>query len=267
MLPLPRPRPDVEQVRRGLARLAGLHLDPAAEVPGHPRADDLLLAPDDGPVVLGDPRRLRPVVVAVLLTALATWLLLHVTAGGSPSPVQLVPGTPLAVGATSAPAPTPTVPAAGSASGASSSTADATPAPEVVVQVVGQVVHPGLVTLPAGSRVADAVRAAGGLRARGSSGGLNLARVLVDGEQVVVSPDATPDAAAPAAGPGAPSVVNLNSATVADLDTLPGVGPVMAARILDWRAAHGRFTSVDQLREVSGVGARTFERLKPHVRV
>ena len=62
-------------------------------------------------------------------------------------------------------------------------------------------------------------------------------------------------------------VVDLNTATAAELDTLPGVGPVMSARILEWRATHGRFASVDQLREISGIGARTFERLAPHVRV
>jgi competence protein ComEA len=138
----------------------------------------------------------------------------------------------------------------------------------VVVQVVGQVRHPGLVSLPRGSRVADAVAAAGGLVRGGSSGGLNLARVLADGEQVVVSPEAVA-APGPASSDAASAsaVVDLNSATASDLDTLPGVGPVMAGRILDWRTAHGRFTSVDQLREVSGIGARTFDRLKPHVRV
>ena len=129
--------------------------------------------------------------------------------------------------------------------------------------------HPGLVTLPAGSRVADAVLAAGGLVRGGSSGGLNLARQVVDGEQILVTPGAVASSGPVAATSGADvtAVVDLNAASATDLDTLPGVGPVMAARILDWRTAHGRFTSIDQLREVSGVGARTFERLRPHVRV
>jgi len=116
--------------------------------------------------------------------------------------------------------------------------------------------------------VADAIAAAGGLSKGGSSGELNLARPVVDGEQIVVSPDAPPAAPPPGAGGDAASVVvDLNTATAAELDTLPGVGPVMSARILEWRATHGRFASVDQLREISGIGARTFERLAPHVRV
>jgi competence protein ComEA len=138
---------------------------------------------------------------------------------------------------------------------------------EVVVHVIGEVRRPGIVTLPAGSRVSDAVEAAGGLRRGGSSGGLNLARALVDGEQVVVGPDA-PAEPARAAGPASPgSPLDLNSATLEQLDGLPGVGPVLAGRILDWRTAHGRFAAVDQLREVSGIGARTFEQLAPLVRV
>ena len=88
-----------------------------------------------------------------------------------------------------------------------------------------------------------------------------------EGLAVVVSPDAVATPAPAGTDAGATTVIDLNSATVSDLDSLPGVGPVMAGRILDWRTAHGRFTSIDQLREVSGIGARTFERLKPHVRV
>jgi len=212
---------------------------------------------------------LRPVVVAVAATALAAWAVVHLTSGGTPSALELAPGTPV-----------PSVsgvltgPSAGASGGASSNAASpsvgADPAVTdglVVVQVVGQVRRPGLVTVPLGSRVADAIAAAGGIARGGSSGGLNLARVLVDGEQVVVSPDAVPSPVPATTGAGATAVVDLNAATLGDLDTLPGVGPVMAGRILDWRTAHGRFTSVDQLREVSGIGARTFERLKPHVRV
>jgi len=211
---------------------------------------------------------LRPVVVAVAATALAAWGVVHLTAGGTPSTLELAPGTPV---------PSVSGVMTGPPTGASGGAASHGPAPtdvagraaggRVVVQVVGQVRHPGLVTVPLGSRVADAIAAAGGLARGGSSGGLNLARLLVDGEQVVVSPDAVPAPAPAGTDGGATAVVDLNAATVSDLDTLPGVGPVMAGRILDWRSAHGRFTSVDQLREVSGIGARTFERLKPHVRV
>jgi competence protein ComEA len=145
------------------------------------------------------------------------------------------------------------------------------------VQVLGEVRHAGLVSLPAGSRVADALQAAGGLVRGGGSGGLNLARLVVDGEQIVVAHD-TPSVAGPGGSStasgvgtsgagGTDAVVDLNAATVSDLDALPGVGPVMAGRILEWRTAHGRFASVDQLREISGIGARTFARLQPHVRV
>jgi len=107
--------------------------------------------------------------------------------------------------------------------------------------------------------------------AGGGSGALNLARVVGDGEQILVSPHAVaePPGSTSAGGTGAAAaqVVNLNTATASDLDALPGVGPVMAARILEWRVAHGRFAAIEQLREVSGIGAVTFERLKPHVRV
>ena len=226
--------------------------DPVLTVPG-PAEEE---APGEGPRV--EVRRaLRPVAVAVAATALAAWAVVRVTGGGPPSPVELVAGTPVPSvsgvlaphGAGVGPTPDPT------ASGGT-----------VVVHVVGQVLHPGLVSLAAGSRVADAVRAAGGLVRGGSSGGLNLARVVADGEQIVVAPDA-PTGPVPGAAAATAVVVDLNAATATDLDALPGVGPVTAARILDWRTAHGRFTTVDQLREVEGIGALTFERLRPHVRV
>jgi competence protein ComEA len=202
------------------------------------------------------PASARPVLVAVGVTALAAWLLLRTVTGGAPTPVALVPGTPMpAVSGSLTPRP-----------GASASPTDQ---PDLVVHVVGEVRVPGLVRLPPGSRVSDAIEAAGGLRKGGSSGGLNLARPLVDGEQVDVARDAAtaPPGAAGGATGGPSRPVDLNTATVADLDTLPGVGPVMAARILDWRTQHGRFASVDQLREVSGIGDRTFERLAPLVTV
>lgn len=138
--------------------------------------------------------------------------------------------------------------------------------PEVVVHVAGQVRRPGVVRLPAGSRVADAVRAAGGLRHDGRLGATNLARVVVDGERIEVGEDRA------ATTPGAPGAVaagplDLNSATAEQLDGLPGVGPVTAAKILAWRAAHDRFTSVDELAEVPGIGPKTLAELRPHVRV
>lgn len=200
------------------------------------------------------PGAAKPVLLAVAATALAAWLLLRTVTGGAPTPVALVPGTPVPVV---------------SGSAAAGPSASASPRPDLVVHVVGEVRKPGLVRLPPGSRVADAIEAAGGLRTGGSSGALNLARPLVDGEQVDVSREAQADPPPAANGTGgAPAgPVDLNTATLEQLDTLPGVGPVMAGRILDWRTQHGRFASVDQLREVSGIGDRTFERLAPLVTV
>jgi competence protein ComEA len=146
------------------------------------------------------------------------------------------------------------------------------------VHVVGQVNRPGLVRLPAGSRVADAIEAAGGARRGADLAALNLARLVVDGEQVhVPKPGEAPAAggtgvpgaaggvsAGGAGGAGGP-LVSLNTADVAALDTLPGVGPVLAQRIVDWRTEHGRFTSVDELGEVSGIGDKLMSQLRPKV--
>lgn len=148
------------------------------------------------------------------------------------------------------------------------------PAGSVVVSVVGKVRSPGLVTVPAGSRVADAVEAAGGALPGVDLTGVNLARRLEDGEQVPVGVPAAPDAggAAPAGdGAGAPASgggrVDLNRATASQLDSLPGVGPVTAERILEWRDRNGRFTRVEQLREVDGIGERRFSQLRTLVTV
>ncbi|MFJ6629826.1 helix-hairpin-helix domain-containing protein [Streptomyces sp. NPDC091376] len=148
----------------------------------------------------------------------------------------------------------------------------APPAGRIVVDVSGKVRRPGVLRLPAGSRVGDALRAAGGVRAGTDITGLNRARVLMDGEQVVVGVVPPPGLPAPGAvGPvgagsagGAP--VSLNSATVEQLDTLPGVGPVLAQHIVDYRTEHGGFRSVDELREVNGIGDRRFADLQPLVR-
>jgi competence protein ComEA len=149
-----------------------------------------------------------------------------------------------------------------------------TPAPDLVVHVTGAVRRPGLVELPAGSRVDAALSAAGGATHKADLASVNLARRLVDGEQIVVlrkgRSTAPPGGASgpPAdasASPGQP--VDLNTATLEQLDGLPGVGPVLAQRIIDWRTEHNRFSSVDELTEVSGIGERTLADLRPLVHV
>ncbi len=120
------------------------------------------------------------------------------------------------------------------------------PQTSVVVHVIGKVLHPGLVQLPPGSRVADAVAAAGGVTQAHADSTVNLARLLIDGEQVVVG------AAAP--GTNGSTTLSLSTATPEQLDALPGIGPVLAARIVTWRTAHGPFRSVDQLGDVPGIG-------------
>ena len=140
------------------------------------------------------------------------------------------------------------------------------------MHVAGRVRRPGLVRLPAGSRVHDAIRAAGGVTAGADLDAVNLARKLTDGEQVRVpgpgDPAPTPDAGATPGSPGAtPSApLDLNTATLEQLDALPGVGEVTAGRILAYRSAHP-FTTVDQLLEVPGIGQRRFDQLKDLVTV
>ncbi|MDX3849374.1 ComEA family DNA-binding protein [Streptomyces sp. AK02-01A] len=155
----------------------------------------------------------------------------------------------------------------------------------VVVDVGGKVRRPGVLRLPAGSRVADALRAAGGVKPGADLTGLNRARVLMDGEQVVVGGPAPPGSGAGGSASGGGSVsgvsggsgvggggaqgagpVSLNSGTVEQFDTLPGVGPVLARRIIDYRTQRGGFRSIGELREVNGIGERRFADLEPLVR-
>ncbi|OBK77785.1 ComEA family DNA-binding protein [Mycobacterium sp. 1164985.4] len=176
-------------------------------------------------------------------------------------------------------------------SSASPTPAAASPAADgpVVVSVVGLVHKPGLVTLATGARIADALTAAGGPLEGADLVGLNMARRITDGEQIVVgiapSPGEPPamgssvstgvaapaPANAPASGDGAGApaggTVDLNTATVEQLDTLPGIGPVTAAAIVAWRDANGRFTSVDQLGDVDGIGPARLEKLRNLVHV
>jgi competence protein ComEA len=140
----------------------------------------------------------------------------------------------------------------------------------VVIDVAGLVATPGVYELPPGSRVIDALQAAGGAMPGVSTSGLNLARVLVDGEQIAVGIPPASDASQPSTGaaPGdGGTPLDLNTATEADLDALPGVGPVIAGRIVAWRDEHGPFTSVDELLEVSGIGTATLANIAPLVHV
>ena len=187
--------------------------------------------------------------VAALLLVVWTWL--------DRPRVEPVPADPAgaAAGGAAAPGSTaseePAAPAVGEVAETSAT---------VVVSVVGLVARPGLVTLPSGSRVADAVEAAGGLLPEADPASLNLAAVVSDGQQVAVGVDGAAGGAVDAtggagAGPsGSGQRVNLNTATVADLDALPGIGPVLAGRIVAYRTAEGPFTSVDQLDDVPGIG-------------
>lgn len=157
--------------------------------------------------------------------------------------------------------------AAGQASG---STADrpevrlvpttAAPTP-LLVHVSGAVRHPGLVALPAGARVIDAVTAAGGPTESADQGAINLAARVTDGQQVVVPKRGAAPAGA-AAAPAASAPVSLSTATAEQLETLPRIGPALAARILAYRDAHGGFSSVDELGEVGGIGPKTLAGLK-----
>jgi len=137
----------------------------------------------------------------------------------------------------------------------------------VVVHVVGAVRHPGVYRLPAGSRTRDAVRRAGGAGRHADLGGVNLATRLADGEQVRV-PRRVPPAAAITGTDTAdepPAIVHLNSASAEQLDALDGIGPALAQRIVDYRASHGGFGSIDELDEVSGIGPVRLESLRPQL--
>jgi competence protein ComEA len=202
-----------------------------------------------------------PVLLVVALVALAVTATAFVVMrmGGDAESVPRPRLLSTASGAASplVPAPSPVRAGASSAAGAS-----------VTVDVAGKVRRPGVTILPAGSRVVDALRRAGGARGGVDVSGLNLARVLVDGEQILVGrPPAGGLAASASTSAPDPSgaLVNLNTATAEQLDTLPGVGPVTAQKILEWRGAHGAFSSVDELLEIDGIGEKTLADLAPHV--
>lgn len=147
------------------------------------------------------------------------------------------------------------------------------PSPEaarLVLHVHGSVVEPGIVELPAGSRVVDAIAAARGPTDEADLGGVNLARVVVDGEQLYVPRigEVPPPGAGAASGAGAGTgsgLVNINTADAAALETLPGIGPALASRIIAWRDANGAFRAIDELLAVSGIGQKTLDGFRDQV--
>lgn len=263
--PLPRRKPGGQpsRARAEIADRVPAGLRAAAVVPGGRAVAGLALL----------------VALAVVTALVTTWA---ARPREQPVPARQPLGAPLslaaATGAAGPAASSGGSSAAGTGDGSAGVPAEPTVPGRLLVHVAGAVRRPGLVELPSGSRVADAVEAAGGPTTRAQPASVNLARPLVDGEQVVVlrrgETGAGPATAADSpnlGGPAAPGAVggpvDLNTATMEELDTLPGIGPVLAQRILDWRTANGRFSSVDELGEVKGIGEATLGELRPSVTV
>jgi competence protein ComEA len=229
----------------------------AASSPG--RAGPRSRLPGPGPFDPGRRGVRALAVVAVLVVAVAAVLAWRARPASEPLPMPLPMPVPAPASPLAGPQPAPGAPATAGA--------------ELVVSVSGRVRRPGLVRLPPGARVADAIEAAGGLQPGADVAFLNLARRIVDGELILVGVTAPPGAdPAPApggpAGPTGPAApVNLNTATLAQLDALPGVGPVLAQRIIDHRERHGAFRAVGDLRQVDGIGEARYEQLKELVTV
>ncbi|OBG72276.1 hypothetical protein A5714_00835 [Mycobacterium sp. E2462] len=227
-----------------------------------------------------DPGRAGAIGLAIV-AALAVLVTVFTVLRDRPAPVMSAKLPPVEKASTAGPRPSP-------------SAGPAAPDRPVVVSVVGLVHSPGLVTLAPGARIADALQAAGGAVTGADTIGLNMARPLDDGEQIVVgvapapgqpaglgssvasgpasnrTPTHAPPSTAPGSGPAKAKpgeAVDLNTATVAQLDALPGVGPVTAAAIVAWRQTNGKFTSVDQLADVDGIGPARLEKLRALVRV
>lgn len=227
-----------------------------------------------------DPGSGRPATVGPLFTrAHVTVVTVLVLLGLLGAGWALFRARPVAVAAPGGAVPVSTA-APGVPTGATGPTAAATPGrTRIVVHVVGAVRRPGLVELTEGARVQDALDAAGGLTRTARPGRLNLAQLLVDGQQVLIGTARDPgsevrDQSAPnggtagsSTGPRATAVLDLNRAAAAELEQLPGVGPVTAAAIVAWRTQHGRFSTVVELQQVDGIGPKTYARIAPHVRV
>jgi competence protein ComEA len=221
-----------------------------------------------GRITLGPGQLAVVAVVAAAGLAVTCWWLVRSAGHQVAAPVAL-----------SSPAAALATPSGGAKSGAVDAGATIGPAvsaapsggTKVVVDVTGRVRRPGIVVLREGARVVDALRAAGGARPGVALGSLNLARVLTDGEQIVVgqpAPATVPSVpSSVATGPPGATLVNLNTADETALESLPEVGPVTAQAILAWRTEHGGFSSVDQLLDVDGIGDATLAQVAPFVTV
>jgi competence protein ComEA len=192
-------------------------------------------------IVAPPPQAVRPILKIVITAIVATGFLVWLN---RPAPLAMpetaIAGIPIAAISTA--------PASGQG------------IDQIVVDVKGDVENPGLVTLSAGARVADAIFAAGGVVPSANVSTLNLAERLTDGQMIFVG---NAESMQSSSDPR----INLNIATEADLDSLPGVGPVMAGRIIAWRDTNQRFRSIEELQEVPGIGPKVFANLKPLVRI
>ena len=140
-------------------------------------------------------------------------------------------------------------------------------APQIFVDVTGAVNTPGVYTLTASSRVIDAIKAAGGSAPGADLSTINLVRVLADGEQIYVDAAVTNSKGVRVSSSKRSGPININRATVSDFDSLDGIGPVIASRIVDYRKTHGPFITVEDLQKVSGIGAAKFAQIKSKIRV
>jgi competence protein ComEA len=229
-----------EVARRRLAELVAA-FEASAPPPDEPTTTPA--SPVVAPTRRLDPAHVRVLVtIAVAAGVLLTWWLL------AERPRTASPDEPVAL-TSSQPSGRPSAsPSAG----------------QVVVDVEGKVKRPGIVTLPVGSRVHDAVAKAGGLTGKVDATGVNMARLLVDGEQILVGLEPVAAASGGAAGASG-GKISLGTATLEQLDTLPGIGPVTAQAILDHRSEHGPFRSVDDLLDVKGIGQATLDDLRDQV--